>query len=128
MDQLPQLSQLQPGQPIKAEHLRALTDAVLQILKVSGSPPIKVSLGNGGLVISLGRPIPEFPLWGKWEDDVAKGDTGTVLISTGNGIWTDSGNTLDEVVNVPADASAGDLVNVGFMYGVPEGYPRECPS
>lgn len=67
-------------------------------------------------------------LWGMWDGDIAKGAQGTVLISTGNAGWIDSTFSIPNVTNVPADASDGDLVNVSFMNGKPEGYPRECAT
>lgn len=66
--------------------------------------------------------------WGKWSTDVAKGALGIVLISLNNGAWTDSTLTIENVRNVPADATADDLVNVSWMNGKPEGYPRECST
>lgn len=65
-------------------------------------------------------------VWGKWSADVLEGATETVLISIGNEAWTDSTMTLPGVRNIPADALSGDLVNVGWMNGKPEGYPRVC--
>ena len=85
------------------------------------------SIGEKLLPVRLSVPI--LSLWGKWQDNVSKGSSGTVLISTGHGAWTDSGHSVDSVVNVAEDVSAGDLVNVGMMGsdGVLEGYPRTCP-
>jgi hypothetical protein len=85
------------------------------------------AIGEKLLPVRLSVPI--LSLWGKWQDNVAKSASGTVLISTGHGAWTDSGHSVDDVVNVAEDVSAGDLVNVGMMGndGVLEGYPRACP-
>lgn len=78
--------------------------------------------------LMIARLFPVTSFWGKLQSSVSKGGSGTVLISKGNGAWSDSGMTCDNVVCVAQDGAVNDLLDVADMNGVWEGYPRACSS
>jgi hypothetical protein len=65
--------------------------------------------------------------WGNVTTAVSQGGTGNVALYAGTfGSETSIGITLSGVGNPSTDLTLHDKVNIGWMNGQPEMYPREC--